>query len=398
MGPLSGNCNKFRRFIAGNLGITSSTASAVILVITCLTILAMLSDFSCNSPNSPTPPSNTRPAPSPTGTLIPTVTLLPTSTLLPPVTIERPEDGSCIEYGSEVTLWWSYAYELQAGEYYRLKVWAKGQEPFIFYSEEKHLALPVLAQGDYKWAIIVVRSLAPGMYEQVSEESTWHSFRVVPSPPVVHSISPTSTLQGTSVSAFVNGENFTASVALTIGVPLQVTFVNSSTITVTVPSTLEVGVYAVTVQDSNGKGISSASFTVEELLTETPIRPSITPTPRPYPPPAYAPPVLEWGGIIGCNVTFRWQWSGTLAENEWFAVRVGKATDVPHSQYWGKGYEYTYSLSDAGSYVWEIAICRGDPATAVCSQLAVSERHVFSFGGCSRPDIDNAPPCRPPDC
>jgi hypothetical protein len=137
----------------------------------------------------------------------------------------------------------------------------------------------------------------------------------------------------------------------------------------------------VIVQDSIGRGITSVSFMVHEPPTPTP-RVLPIPTRLPYP-----PPVLGWGGIIGCNVTFRWQWSGTLAENEWFAVRVGKIPDIPHTQTWTKDREYIYSLrtlgGESGDYDWEIAICLGDPTSAICEQLAVSERGVFSFGGCS---------------
>ena len=81
---------------------------------------------------------------------------------------------------------------------------------------------------------------------------------------------------------------------------------------------------------------------------------------------------------MGCNVTFKWDWSGTLAEDEWFAVRVG--VGAPHSVVWVKERRYTYVFNDSGEYTWEIAICRGDPADEDCSgdaELAVSEQGVF---------------------
>jgi len=122
--------------------------------------------------------------------------------------------------------------------------------------------------------------------------------------------------------------------------------------------------------------------------TDTPTRPPKPPTPTTTPR-RYPPPVLTENSIIACNVTLRWQWSGTLAEDEWFEVGIGKLPDVPHGQYWGQELEYTYSLRDAGDYVWEIAICRGDPADQYCSmgfnRLTVSTPGFFSFWGCPKP-------------
>lgn len=87
---------------------------------------------------------------------------------------------------------------------------------------------------------------------------------------------------------------------------------------------------------------------------------------------------------MGCNVTFKWDWSGTLAEDEWFAVRVG--AEVPHSVTWVKEHSYIHVLKKSGEYVWEISICRGDPASHYCSgdaELAVSEQNEFSANGCN---------------
>jgi tetratricopeptide (TPR) repeat protein len=132
------------------------------------------------------------------------------------------------------------------------------------------------------------------------------------------------------------------------------------------------------------------TLTDTPTLTPTPTgTPTFTPTPtrKPVSTPAlfvYPPPFLIGAGIIGCNVTLRWVWLETLADDEWFSVRVG--IEVPHSVTWVKENEYTYSLfGDAGQYSWEIAICRGDPATGHCEELAVSERRFFFFGGCSTP-------------
>ena len=62
-----------------------------------------------------------------------------------------------------------------------------------------------------------------------------------------------------------------------------------------------------------------------------------------------------------------------------YAIRVG--VDSPgESKEWIKEAWYEYPLTDAGGrYVWEVAICRGDPSTHICEQLAVSEQQSFSF-------------------
>ncbi len=127
--------------------------------------------------------------------------------------------------------------------------------------------------------------------------------------------------------------------------------------------------------------------------TATPaFTPTLTPTRSPVDiwtptPPAYLPPVLGDISIVHCNVTFRWSWSGTLNEDEWFAVRVG--VDTPKSVRWVKEDQYTHTLGGPGEYSWEIAVCRGDPINYEChEQLTVSERGTFRIVG-------DCPPVRP---
>jgi len=127
---------------------------------------------------------------------------------------------------------------------------------------------------------------------------------------------------------------------------------------------------------------ATASPTYSLTPTFTPTRPPPTTTPRSYP-----PPVLGWGGIIGCNVTFRWGWAGTLAEDEWFEVRIGKDPNPLRAQTWTQEFQYTYVLTESGKYAWQIAICRGKPEDAHCSsldgtELVASEYGFFEFGGC----------------
>ena len=264
----SGNCSNLRRFIARHLCISPTTMPTTFLVIMCLAAFAMLLNSSC-SPN-PTP-----------------------HTLLPPVTLEAPEDDLCVECGSELNLCWNHIHELLADEYYRLQVWVTGQDPSVFYHKEKRFTLPdLLPPGEYNWAVVVVREMGPDTYEQVSKESERHHFHVVPPFPVANSISPTSTLQGTAVPVLVSGKNFTTSTALTIGVPLQVILVDSGTITATVPAALRAGVYAVTVQDSMGKGVTSTVFftvTKPPAPTATPTMPPMTVSPTPPPVPIWTP-------------------------------------------------------------------------------------------------------------
>ena len=338
------------------------------------------------SPNL-TPPRNTRPAPTPTTTPTLTVSLTRTLTLSSPVTLIEPVDDFRFDYGAAITLW-SCPYELLHNEHYQLRVQPKEQDyPILYPTKEDHYHLNSLPPGEYKWAVAVLRSTS----EMVSEESEWRHFHVLPPAPVVHSISPPSTFRGTEKQVVVKGENFTSPVTLTIGVPLQIIGRDFNAITATVPTTLGVGTYPVVVQDSNGRGVSSVSFMVEELPTAIPTRP------------VYSPPVLTENSIIGCNVTLRWQCLA-LGKDDWFAVRVGKVPDVPHSQAWVEVCEYTYTLSDAGDYVWEVAICRGDPADEYCgnggngkedNELAVSKQSPFSFGGCVLRPTPIPPPSTP---
>lgn len=384
MNRFTRSCSKLRRFIAERLGVTSITMPATFLVIVGLTVLVMLSNSACGSSASKTPPERTRPIPTPTDISTPTATLTPTPTPLPPVILEDPEDGSCLGCESPVALRWSCPYILQEGECYQLRV--KGQSlsyDSLFHPAEDRFTLPALSPGKYNWAVTVVRSTDPDEYVEVSKESEWRSFEILPPTSVVYSISPTMTVQGTGVPVVISGENFTHSLALTIGVPLKASFVNSSMITATIPVTLEVGKYSVLVEGSTCDGVS---FTVSEPSAPTPI-PVLTR-------PVYPPPVLGGVDIFGSDVTFHWSWDGKLADNDYFDLRVGIGTPG-EGKTWTKETQQSWTFTGQGEYVWEIAICRGIPGAADCSgnkQLAVSERGTFWFAPPSKPKPTPKPP------
>jgi hypothetical protein len=223
--------------------------------------------------------------------------------------------------------------------------------------------------GEYDWGVEIVRRHR--YLEPVSYESARYHFEIL-SPPIVHSILPTCTVKETSVLVTVTGENFTHSSVLTIDVPLDVAFVDSSALKAIVPKTLELGEYPVIVKNSFGQGDSFAFFTV---LTPTP-------TPRPVTPqPVYPKPVLGGLEIHGHDVTFHWSLAGTLGANDYFALRVGIGFPG-ESKLWTKETKAGWRFTEQGEYVWEVAVCRGDPAEADCSgdkQLAVSEQSTFWF-------------------
>lgn len=155
---------------------------------------------------------------------------------------------------------------------------------------------------------------------------------------------------------------------------MPATFIPSSTPTDTPTATFT--------PSSTPTDTPTATFTTSPTPTDIPTAaftssPTPTFTPTPYP-----PPELIGAEIIVCNATFEWSWSGNLAEDEWFDVRVG--IGEPHSVVWTKEREFTYSLIDGGEYYWQIVICRGRPEDHICTEsLAVSERGPFWFGGCA---------------
>jgi hypothetical protein len=123
----------------------------------------------------------------------------------------------------------------------------------------------------------------------------------------------------------------------------------------------------------------SSPLTPTATSTPTPIITSIpTASPNPY----SKPQLIKQEVSEGCNVTFSWNWDGVLARDEYFAVRASIG-EPGHSLVWTKDTQFKTSLEPPGDYVWEVAICRGDPGTGICEELSVSEQgSMFSVGTC----------------
>jgi tetratricopeptide (TPR) repeat protein len=108
----------------------------------------------------------------------------------------------------------------------------------------------------------------------------------------------------------------------------------------------------------------SPTVTLQPLSTEPPAatsrpRPTSTPRPEPYP----APILLEPGdgAAFREGFTMRWQWSGTLKEDEWFDVRVWQGDEPHYGIVWVK--EPTHHIDrwtrGEGEHFWAIAVIRG---------------------------------------
>jgi len=385
MKPLYSKYSQLREPIIVHSYTLRSAIRVVFLVMAYLTVLTVFSSFSCSSP-VPTPPTATstphrRP---PTRT--------PSPTLHPPVTLMEPKDDACIDCGSEITLCWDCPYNLEPDEYYQVRLWTKEQD-LSFYHREERLPLSSrmlsLLPGEYTWAVSVARSLED-KYEQVSEESQWYHFHIAPPSPIVHSISPTGTIKGTPMPVLISGENFTQSVALTIGVPLLPTLVDSNTIRTAIPMTLKVGNYPVLVHDSRGKGESSAFFIVEEPPTPKPVvRPWNPETPVPAAGPGYDPnegcvvtscapkPQLDEPANgaefrSGTGIKLMWRWDYCLPPEWKFAIRISD-TYPPGSYHYEDNPDLVscqdgkttghYSVPEEftntpGTYYWNIAVAR----------------------------------------
>ena len=96
--------------------------------------------------------------------------------------------------------------------------------------------------------------------------------------------------------------------------------------------------------------------------------PTVSPPNTPTPTPTYVPPnllqpqdtaFLSQGGLS--IYTLRWEWAGTLAENQWFDVRIWRRGQLHYGVAWTKerAYAFDICLLGSGDYFWSIAIVQG---------------------------------------
>lgn len=171
--------------------------------------------------------------------------------------------------------------------------------------------------------------------------------------------------------AFIEGDQMGGPDEQAIEPPLT----STETFTVTIPLVAPAsdGEYKGVWQVQDADGITLSEVLEASVVVYTPPIPTL-----PYP-----LPELAGIDISRCNVTFKWTWPRTLAEDEWFAVRVGMVgIEPPHSVVWTKEYAFTHTLDSRGEYSWMIVVCRGDPAKGDCDELAASGQETFWFGGC----------------
>jgi tetratricopeptide (TPR) repeat protein/tRNA A-37 threonylcarbamoyl transferase component Bud32 len=180
---------------------------------------------------------------------------------------------------------------------------------------------------------------------------------------------------------FVGGDQMGGRGKQTVEPPLTST--ETFTVSVSLQAPAADGEYTGVWQIQDADGITLSEVLEASVVVYTPPTPT-SPHPRPE---------LAGIGIIKCNVTFRWTWPRTLAEDEWFALRVGKVGgEPPHSVAWTKEQAFTHTLDAGGDYRWMIVVCRGDPEKGDCEKLAASEQQPFSFGGCPKPPPEPPPP------
>jgi hypothetical protein len=358
------------------------------------------------APTRPTSTPNSPPTPRLDGTPTPIAKPPPIPTSIPSVRLERPENGSRLEQGSREELHWSCLYTPQNKEYFRLRV--EGPDySLLHYTTDDQFPLPILPPGEYVWDVGIVRATAQDEYLLISLESGWYGFEIVlpsrevsPSPEV-YVMSPTSTLQGAGELVVFSGENLTRPLTVTIdGVALQPISVNPSTITVTIPVTLEVGTHTVLVKNSTGEDVWSAAFTVNAPPSPTP-PPSTPIVALPYPAPTLCRPPKGYSFEKPTAVELGWDWQGQLGENEYFAVRVYAKGAPGHSLTWTTSTAYRVEElygKPPGEYCWHIVVLRGTSHDNWTQLSPKSEEWCFYAVWPSKPaeptDINDIAPTR----
>jgi hypothetical protein len=323
----------------------------------------------------PTTPPPTTPPPTPTLTLTsPPPTPIPVSPLL-----ARPEAGQTITLNSITFEWVGILGEGQAFRV-TLRHTDSGQE---FASPDLtdptwtiEDALSTEQVGEYRWYVVVVQD-----DDVVASSEEWHLFfepspGPSPTPTDTPTPQPTDALASAMQASGMFAEPRTSSSELA---PIQ------AGEAVIVLGRSSDGAWLYVRNDRGVEGfvpVSHIEWTGdrESLIVKRTAEPPSPDTPISR----YPLPVLGGVELVECGVIFKWTWAWTPpGEGEWFAVRLGEAgLEQLQSLAWTKAPAYVHSLQEPGEYSWEIAICRGDPETRFCEQLAVSARETFAFKGC----------------
>jgi hypothetical protein len=336
-------------------------------------------------PLTGTPTGTSTPADTPT--LTPTHTLTPTlaSTSPPPTPIPvspllaRPEAGQTITLNAITFEWVGILGEGQAFRV-MLRHTDSGQE---FTSPDLtdptwtiENALSTEQVGEYRWHVIVVQD-----DDVVASSEEWHLF-FEPSPGP--SPTPTNTPTPQPTDALATALQASGIFALSSASSSELAPVQAGEAVIVLGRSSN-NEWLYIRNDRGVEGFVSASHIEWAGDQESlPVKRVAEPPSPDTPISRYPAPVLGGVELVECGVIFKWTWAWTPpGEGEWFAVRLGEAgLEQLQSLAWTKAPAYVHPLQDPGEYSWEVAICRGDPGTRFCEQLAVSTRETFAFKGC----------------
>ncbi len=136
-----------------------------------------------------------------------------------------------------------------------------------------------------------------------------------------------------------------------------------------------------------------------------------TPTPISYATPELIEPLPMVNISTNKNVTFEWEWNGTLAQGHGFEVRIWKDNETHFGGYdaaetlkqvshEGNRYKLTFDVSQAwgvtqhrnGDYLWSVAIVTINPYTTIVESLSRPIKiNVFGGGGGGTSPYDPGP-------
>jgi hypothetical protein len=111
-----------------------------------------------------------------------------------------------------------------------------------------------------------------------------------------------------------------------------------------------------------------------------------TATPEPeaelYPAPRLLSP-YENQGVRDATITMRWSWAGTLAEDEYFDVRLWRVGTSKQGIAWTKRRDYVERHPSTGWYFWTVAVVRGQDGEIVAELSAEPEPVGFRWASTS---------------